>query len=694
MTAAVSSLAAEPMPVVPRVEEAPPVPREKARILLVDDDRRNLLALSEVLEDLADVVCAPSGEEALRFLLKEQFAVVILDVLMPGLDGYDTARLLRGREQSRDTPVIFLTAINKEEQHLLRGYDIGAVDYVFKPCEPIVLRSKVKVFVELYEKTQEIQQKASREQGLLEQALQAQSEKLDAERALRRSEQRQEAILSSLPVCFNARAAEPPFGALYVSDGVERLTGFAPARFVADPSFGLDRVHPDDLTQVIGALQGARHTGSYMCEFRWRCADERYRNFLDQGVFSAGGDGAQAELLGTMLDVTEQRQLQNQLLQAQKMDAIGKLTGGIAHDFNNLLASVLSGLNLIERRAELGPRATEIVAMTRHAAEQGKQLVSRMLAFSRRQSLAPRPVDLEELSGTLDSLLAPVLGGLVHLQWEIEQSPWPALADAPQLELAVMNLVINARDAMPAGGTIVIRVGRGNPRDLPPDLSAGDYVVLTVSDTGRGIPPELIAQVVEPFFTTKDIGKGTGLGLSTAYGFAKQSGGTLRIESTVGIGTSVEIWLPRAEDALKRVNGNKPDLAIEREAVGAGARILLVDDNASLRALTEMQLSEEGYEVVSAAGGAEALALIERDAKRFDVIVTDFAMPLISGLEVIRLARNMRSSWPAVIITGHADSGAIADRPADVPIVNKPYSTEDLVGAISLSLRNAQGAGL
>jgi signal transduction histidine kinase len=666
---------------------------DKARILLVDDDKRNLLALSEVLEDIADVVCAASGEEALRFLLKERFAVVILDVLMPGLDGYDTARLLRGREQSRDTPVIFLSAINKEEQHLLRGYDIGAVDYVFKPCDPTMLRSKVTVFVELYEKTQEIQRKAAREQKLLEQSLQAQSEKLEAERALRRSEQRQEAILSSLPVCFNARAAEPPFGALYVSEGVERLTGFAPARFVADPNFGLDRVHPDDLLQVMTALREARRTGSYMCEFRWRCADEQYRIFLDQGVFSAGGDGAQAELLGTMLDVTEQRQLQKQLLQAQKMDAIGKLTGGIAHDFNNLLASVLSGLSLIERRTELNAKAAEILGMTRHAAEQGKQLVGRMLAFSRRQSLAPRPVDLNELGRTLDSLLAPVLGGLVHLQWEVEEPPRSVLADAPQLELALMNLVINARDAMPAGGTIVIRVASGDPVSLPPDLNPGEYVVITVSDTGRGIPPELMAQVVEPFFTTKDVGKGTGLGLSTAYGFAKQSGGTLRIESTVGVGTSVEIWLPRAEGATGDAEFHGPRADVRRRAAPTSARILLVDDNASLRALTAMQLSEEGYNVVSAAGGAEALALIERDAKRFDVIVTDFAMPLISGLEVIRLARNMRAGWPAVIITGHADAGAIGDRPADVPIVNKPYSTDDLVGAITLSLRNAETMG-
>jgi CheY-like chemotaxis protein len=375
-------------------------------------------------------------------------------------------------------------------------------------------------------------------------------------------------------------------------------------------------------------------------------------------------------------------------LQSQRLDAIGKLTGGIAHDFNNLLASVLSGLSLIERQAELNAKATQIVGMTRHAAEQGKQLVSRMLAFSRRQSLAPRPVDLGEMSVTLDSLIAPVLGGLVGLRWDIDDAAGFVIADPPQLELAIMNLVINARDAMPSGGAIAVSARAGTTAARPVDLGPGDYVVITVADTGRGIAPDLIGKVVEPFFTTKEVGKGTGLGLSTAYGFAKQSGGTLRIDSTLGVGTNVELWLPRAE-RFRRPEANA-ETPLAPAATASHARILLIDDNSGLRMLTEMQLSEEGFEVVSASGGAEALALIERDPELFDIIVTDFAMPLISGLEVIRLARNMRSGWPAVIITGHADAEAIAERPADVPVVSKPYSTRNLLEAIADSLGSAR----
>ena len=235
----------------------------RPRILAVDDDERNLLAIREVLAGTGDVVCAQSGEEALRFLLKEEFAVILLDVLMPGLDGYETAALVRQREQSKSTPIIFLTAINKEDAHMLRGYDAGAVDYVFKPFDPVMLRSKVSVFVELYEKTKQIEQKAIREQKLLEEALKSQSEKLEAIRELRRSEERQKTILNSLPVCFHARGDGSTFAAHYVSKASRRVTGFPPERFISrSPAF---RAQPcaiaDDLVRLQPSLGGREETG-------------------------------------------------------------------------------------------------------------------------------------------------------------------------------------------------------------------------------------------------------------------------------------------------------------------------------------------------------------------------------------------------------------------------------------------------
>jgi PAS domain S-box-containing protein len=663
----------------------------EARILVVDDDERNLLAIGEVLDGVGNVVCAKSGEEALRFLLREKFAVILLDVLMPGLDGYETAALIRKREQSRNTPIIFLTAINKEEAHMLRGYDAGAVDYVFKPFDPVMLRSKVSVFVELYEKTREIERKAAREQQLLEDALRAQSEKLQAERALRHAEAREEAILASLPVCFHARASEPPFAVKYVSRGVERLTGFTAERFLSDPNFGLSRIHPDDLDHAKEALRTAHETGLYANEFRWRCADGEYRTFLDQGVVSKNGDAD--ELLGTMLDVTEQRGLEDQLSQARRLDAIGKLTGGLAHDFNNLLAAILSGLGLIERSAMLDEKAIHILDMTRRSAKQGADLVNRMLAFSRRQNLKPVAVELSTLGDTMNGLVAPVLGGLVRFEWQVGANIWPIYADPGQLDLALMNLVFNARDAMPSGGTVTVRAKnrsiRGGDSELPP----GDYVVLAIEDTGSGISPEIVAKVIEPFFTTKPLGKGTGLGLSTVYGFTKQSGGTLKIASEVGRGTTMELWLPRA------VGGILPLETQESTGVGfvKGSErlptVLLVDDSLELREMTAISLKRLGFEVTVAAGGAEALAIIEKEPDKFDIIVTDFAMPLVSGVDVIRFARNLRSGWPAIIVTGYADAQSIVDRPSDVPLLSKPFMDSDLAEIIRVTSTRANKAG-
>ncbi|RWK16569.1 MAG: response regulator [Mesorhizobium sp.] len=655
----------------------------KARILAVDDDERNLVAIDEVLTPIAEVVTVQSGEEALRCLLKEDFAVILLDVLMPGLDGYETAALIRQREQSKRTPLIFLTAINKEEAHMLRGYDAGAVDYVFKPFDPVMLRSKVAVFVELHEKTLEIQRKAIAEQALLAKALQAEKQKLEAERSLRTAEERQEAILASLPVCFHARAAEPPFAARFVTSGIERLTGFPPERLTSDPRFGLSRVHPEDRPKVREALLAAKITGSYTCEFRWQCADGKYRIFLDQGIMSKGADGRRPEILGTLLDVTERRELEDQLLQSQRLDAVGKLTGGLAHDFNNLLAAVLSGLGLLERHVTLDEQARRVVELTRHSAKQGAELVTRMLAFSRRQNLKPASVRLAALEDTMNGLVAPVLGGLIRFEWLVDNSVWRARVDVGQLELALMNLVFNARDAMPSGGTIAVRAQNRTIEIASEDLVPGDYVVIIVKDTGAGIPQNILSKVIEPFFTTKPVGKGTGLGLSTVYGFMKQSGGALRIDSVVGRGTSMELWLPRSAEELA---GSPAETDAEHAQVEAAGgmlpSLLLIDDSSGLRQLTAESLRQRGFAVTCASGGAEALAMIERTPHDFDVIVTDFAMPLVSGVEVIRFARNLRSDWPAVMITGYADGDAIANRPPDVPLVNKPFREKDLIESI------------
>jgi PAS domain S-box-containing protein len=663
-----------PVPASPGPQLEEPVENNRPRVLLVDDDERNLLAVQSILEDLGEIVAARSGEEALRHLLKGEFAVILLDVYMPVMDGYETAQIIRSRDQTKGIPIVFLSAVNKETEHLLRGYAMGAVDYVFKPVDPIVLRSKVAVFVDLFAKSKEIERKARQEQALLDANLRANAERLRAEQELRRAEQRQSAIIQSLPmVLYLDPYGKSPRRPSYVSGDFEAITGFKLDDIASDSTVWQDRLHPDDRDRVLAAMAERRRTGRSAIEYRWQCADGSYKHFLDQAVLLKDADGRPVEFAGTLTDITEQRSLESQLVQAQKMDAIGKLTGGIAHDFNNLLAAVIGGLGLLDKRARLDEDQRKILAMTKRAAEQGSELVRRLLAFARRQKLEPQQVDLTKLQESVWDLLTHTLGGLVNIEWRAAEDVWHAYADQAQLELALVNLIINARDAMPSGGTVTVSVDK---RDLELDnwagLASGDYVLLSVSDTGIGIASADLEKVMEPFYTTKELGKGSGLGLSMVYGFAQQSNGAFRLVSEVGHGTTAELWLPRAPARMPSASAPAREEPAVRPA--RKLRVLLVDDHAEVRSTTAAVLQDLGHHVVEASNGAEALeALRTRDCE-FDLMISDYAMPHLSGTEFLREARELCPEVPALIITGYAGAEAISDRPDGVEILLKPFT--------------------
>ena len=656
---------------------------ERARVLLVDDDERNLLAVATVLEDLGEVVLARSGEEALRHLLKGEFAVILLDVYMPGMDGYETAQIIRSRDQTKGIPIVFLSAVNKEAEHLLRGYSMGAVDYVFKPVDPVILRSKVAVFVELFEKSKEVERKAHHEQALLDANLRANAERLRVEQELRRAEQRQAVVIQSLPMVlylepFDSKRRIPN----YLTGDLEAITGFTYEQLASDPQMWIERLHPDDRVKVIAALEARSKSGKMSIEYRWQCADGGFKHFLDQAVLLKDAHGRPAEFAGTITDVSEQRSLESQLVQAQKMDAIGKLTGGIAHDFNNLLAAVIGGLSVIERRTELAPEQQRVLDMTKRAAEQGSELVRRLLAFARRQRLEPHPIDLQSLRDAVVDLLTHTLGGLMNFEWRLDDDVWRVFADQAQLELALMNLIINARDAMPAGGTVTITAeNRKVGADELPGAQAGDYVRLAVQDTGTGIAREHLEKVLEPFFTTKAVGKGSGLGLSMVYGFAKQSNGAFVLESEEGSGTTAALWLPRAPQKEKR----KGAALSEEHRPGPirSLRILLVDDHDEVRSTTAAMLCDFGHDVVESATGSEALVALKDGQCDFDLMITDYAMPQVSGAEFLREARLLCPGVPALMITGYADADAIADRPENVEILLKPFTPAKLEASIA-----------
>jgi CheY-like chemotaxis protein len=304
-----------------------------------------------------------------------------------------------------------------------------------------------------------------------------------------------------------------------------------------------------------------------------------------------------------------------------------------------------------------------------------------LLAFARRQNLEPQAIDLGALKEAVADLLAHTMGGLIHIEWCVKRDVWDAFADQTQLELALVNLIINARDAMPDGGRVTIAAE--NCRITQGELAgvgAGEFVRLTVTDTGVGIAPDVLEKVMEPFFTTKEQGKGSGLGLSMVYGFAKQSGGAFRVESRLGEGTIAELWLPRApaRPAARR----KAPAERKRGAPVRKMTILLVDDHHEVRSTTAAVLAEHGHQVIEAANGKDALAALKRHDCDYDLLISDYAMPHLSGTDFVREARTLCPDVPALIITGYAEAHAVSGRPDGVEILLKPFTEGALEKAI------------
>jgi PAS domain S-box-containing protein len=393
--------------------------------------------------------------------------------------------------------------------------------------------------------------------------------------------------------------------------------------------------------------------------------------------------GRITRLVGSSRDVTRQVQAEERLRQAQKMEAVGQLTGGIAHDFNNVLGAMMSGFELIRRKAEDPNSVRRLAEAGLETAERGARLTSQLLTFSRAQRLELKPLRVGELVDGLRDLLERTLGPMVRLVLEIEPTERVVMSDKTQLEMAVLNLAINARDAMPDGGqlTIASRVANLDPDS---ELPAGAYAELAVTDTGTGMPPEVAARALDPFFTTKGVGKGTGLGLSQVYGMARQGGGTVRLESRPGAGTTVRILLPLADDAVEPQEAERPD---PTGAGASGALILLVDDDPDVRGLLAESLTALGYRVVEAASGEAALAAIRRE--RPDLALLDFAMPEMNGADVAKALRAVVPDLRLLFASGYAETDAIAGVAGKgMRLLRKPFRLDALQKAVSDALKD------
>ncbi|HEY8611947.1 MAG TPA: ATP-binding protein [Roseomonas sp.] len=509
---------------LPEGEASRPANRDGHRsvtILLADDNADMRAYVERLLSRDYTVLTARDGEEAFRLALAHEPDLVLTDVMMPKVDGFELLRLLRGEPTLRAMPVIMLSARAGEEAKV-QGLDASADDYLVKP--------------------------------------------------------------------------------------------FAAAELLA---------------RVRGSLELAR--------MRRELAEARH--------------------------------------QAQKMDAIGQLTGGVAHDFNNLLMAISGGLDIALRRTT-DERVLRVLRNASIAAGRGAALTKQLLAFARRTPLAVRPVDANAMIARMSELLHHTLGGQIGVVTRLARDLKPVLADGNQLELVLLNLAVNARDAMPGGGELTIMTSNLAPDQRPLNLDAGDYVLITVDDTGHGMPADVLERAFEPFFTTKPVGRGTGLGLSQVFGVMTSLGGTVRIESVPGEGTSVSLYLRAANGPV----GN--EAAAANVVTGRRARILLVDDDPQVRSTAVEMLRELGHDVEEAAGGVDALRILELTQTPFDLLLTDYAMPGMNGVELAAAARVAQPNLVVVFATGYSSPAALDQERAAGAVVEKPFRIGELAAAI------------
>ncbi len=610
-------------------------------ILAVDDEPDILIALEDLFEESYRVLTTSRPAEALEILRAEpDIAVVLSDQRMPGLTG---DALLAEARTFHDAQAILLTGyadITAVIAALNRG---GIVGYVTKPWDAGLLRSTVRQAFERHRLGRDLATERALLRGLLDHAQDAISFKDAAGRFVRLNGHKAALLGHDVAASLGRREDEllgPKAEAVTAADAAAVRSGAVAESLISDGPTGAEQ-------------------WSHVTRVPIRDAS-----------------GAISHLAMIERDVTEQRTLEARLRQSDKMQALGTLAGGIAHDFNNLLTAILGSLELAGPKVADQPRVQRLIENARGAAERGASLTKRLLSFSRAHDLQARPVDVNTLITGMSDLFGRSLGGLVTVRTDLEDGLPAVQVDPDQLELAVLNLCINARDAMPDGGAITVATRRlaisGDP-----EIADGPYLGISVTDEGTGIPEEILRRVCEPFFTTKAVGQGTGLGLAMVFGLAQQSKGRLVIDSVVGRGTRVELALPFADQApaqAAEASGAVP-------VAGRRARVLIVDDDPQVRHVTASFLTAFGHSTTEAGDGEAALRLLQDG--RYDIVVADLAMPGMSGIDLAAEIRDRDPGLPVLILTGHAEAMQIPD---DLPVLTKPFRSADLAARVATLL--------
>ncbi len=677
-----------------------------ANILVVDDDVKTLAAMEALLSGPGrNIFTASSGTEALRLLLREEFALILMDVRLPVMDGFETAALIRQRERFRYTPIIFISAIDTLESDVFRGAASGAVDYLFKPVVPQILQAKVSVFVDLFHKNEQL--------------------KLQA---IRQSEERFRLVVESLQD-YAVFMMDPSGRVSTWNLGAERIVGWTQQEAIGK-LFGSFYTSEDEEKGLPGhALKESANAGRYE-EEGWRLRKDGSPFWANVVVTSLVDD--RRELVGfsaVFRDLTgrkkteeqlkrlnsdleeryvekaaelahtigEREKLQEQLLQVQKMESIGTLAGGIAHDINNILNIISGYANVILQNTDSTDNDAEHIEVIIETVERGVSLVRQLLAMARKAETKFEQVTVTAVLHKLRGIINDTFPKEIEVIWDLHRELPSIMADHHQIHQAVFNLCLNARDAMPEGGKLVVStkiVAGAELRKISQEAKEELYCCITVKDTGVGMNESTKNRIFEPFFTTKPQGEGTGLGLAVVYGIIGKHGGVIDVESEPDRGASFRLFLPILKDQAEQNadQAEEPRKPTEK-FVGDGELILFVDDEVHQLRLMQIHLQRAGYRVLTAADGAEAVDIHRRHKDEIAAVVLDFGLPKLNGWEAFRKMKEIDPAVKAIFATGFIASQLETELAKQElsGVIMKPYQLDEVLERINSAIKNNGG---
>jgi PAS domain S-box-containing protein len=656
---------------------SPGVADHPARVLIVDDERHNRELLEVMLAPEGfHLLTAASGEETLAMVAQQRPDLILLDIMMPGMDGYQVAVTLKGNLATKNIPIIMVTALDDRNARML-GLNAGAEEFLTKPVDRAELCVRVrnllrlKAYGDYYDK---YSQRLEGEVGSRTTAL------VESERLYR-------STFDAAPVGIVHVGLDGRW--LQVNQRLCDLLGYSREELQSPAVQEL--MQPDE---VAGEAEAFRQMAAGTLD-RYVVDEKRYPR-RDGGLMWArvnmsvhrDAEDQSQHFISVIEDITERRTLEAQVRQASKMDAIGRLASGVAHDFNNLLTVIVGFAELMTADVAMTTKQRKDLGEIIKAAQRATSLTTQLLAFSRQQVLHAVPLDVNGLITEMTGMLGRLIGDDIKIALALAPNLSLALADRGQLEQVVMNLVVNARDAMPGGGRVTIETADVDLEDSSFHEQAivpGHYVMLAITDTGSGMPKEIQRHLFEPFFTTKETGKGTGLGLSTTYGIVKQSKGYIWVYSEPGLGTTFKVYWPRSS---RGVPFPVRSSTVTAPVKAASATVLLVEDEVSVREIAERILDDAGYRVFEAANGDDAERVFAQHADSIDLLVTDVMMPGCGGPELVSRLQVRSPALKVLYMSGYTEQSVAEKAGMDrgFPLIQKPFTVAELVRQVRQAL--------